>query len=429
MQRASLRQNVSWTFVGNVLYAAGQMLILMLMAKLLDAERVGMYALGLAITTPIIIFSNYALRHLLATDQRSQTPFVHHFSLRIIMTAAAMLLIIGIVFFGGYRGELAAVILAIGLSKSIESISDIFYGLFQQHEQLNLMARSMIFRSVLMVPALAAGIVISGSAAWGVLGVAIAWFVVLVVYDIPQSTQILRLIESASENMVAGKNRLRFTFDAQALRTLSALAFPLAITTLLVSFQVQVPRYLVERYLGITMLGIYAGMTYPIIALRTLVGALGHSAAPRLALYHAQGKPRAFRILLLKMTGIGLVGGIAVVAVIAVAGRTVLALLYQPEFLVHADVFIWIAIAGAIEFIVSFTGYGMTALRIFKVQPLLSAAAILLVSALCVWLIPTYGLAGAAWATLATALLLLPVRVSIVWIGSRRPHPEVTNGR
>ena len=75
MRRNSLRQNVSWTFVGNIVYAAGQMLVFVLLAKLLDAERVGQYALGLAITTPLFTLFYFGLRPVLATDVRASFAF------------------------------------------------------------------------------------------------------------------------------------------------------------------------------------------------------------------------------------------------------------------------------------------------------------------------------------------------------------------
>ncbi len=47
--RSSLTADFSWTFVGNAIYAAGQFVILMLLAKLVRPELVGQYALSLAL--------------------------------------------------------------------------------------------------------------------------------------------------------------------------------------------------------------------------------------------------------------------------------------------------------------------------------------------------------------------------------------------
>jgi len=45
-ERSSLSADFSWTFVGNVVYAAGQFAMLTLLTKLLRPEFVGQYALA-----------------------------------------------------------------------------------------------------------------------------------------------------------------------------------------------------------------------------------------------------------------------------------------------------------------------------------------------------------------------------------------------
>lgn len=424
MQRASLRQNVSWTFIGNVVYAAGQMLVFVLMAKLLDAERVGMYALGLAITTPIFILFFFGLRQVLATDARNLSPFSHYFSLRLLMAVSALVVSAAVLVIGGYGGSTAAVIGTIALSKAVEAISDVFYGLFQRQERLELMARSMIARSVLMVPAFVVGVQLTDTVEWGVMGIVVAWLAVLLGYDYPQARRMLGHIQSTEASNSLEKGRL-LNFSRKPLLALGRLAFPLAIATVLVSLQFQIPRYLIEHIQGVALLGIYAGMAYPMFALRTLVLALCQSAAPRLARLHAEGKTSDFRRTLLKLSAIGLLGGLLMIALIALAGEELILFLYKPEFAEHLDAFIWIAVAGAINFMLSYSGYGMTVLRIFKLQPALTTLAIILITSLCLWLIPKYGIVGAAWASILTDLIMLPIQVSIVWIGSGRKLPEV----
>ena len=164
------------------------------------------------------------------------------------------------------------------------------------------------------------------------------------------------------------------------------------------------------------------------IALRTLVTALGQSAAPRLATLYADGRGADFRRLLLKLMGIGAVGGVLLVLAVALAGKFIILLLYKPEFASHLDAFTWIAVACAVTFVVSFTGYGMTALRIFKIQPLLTAGAVVITAGLCFWLVPAHGLTGAAWATLIVASIQLLVNSTIVWTGSHRQAREATDG-
>jgi len=71
----SLRANFSWTFVGNVVYAGCQWGMLVVLAKLGSPETVGLFALGLAVTAPVIQFVNLQLRGAQVTDAAHEYQF------------------------------------------------------------------------------------------------------------------------------------------------------------------------------------------------------------------------------------------------------------------------------------------------------------------------------------------------------------------
>src|ERR1035438_7188079 len=135
--RGSLRLNFSWTIVGNVIYGGTQWGILVLLARLGDAEAVGQFSLGLAIAAPVMLFASLSLRAVQATDARFQVQFRDYAGLRILMTITAVSVIFGI---GGvlYRGETTLTIAAFALTKGIESLSDVVYGLWQQQERMEI---------------------------------------------------------------------------------------------------------------------------------------------------------------------------------------------------------------------------------------------------------------------------------------------------
>src|SRR5215510_14086924 len=81
-KRPTLCADFGWTFVGNAIYAAGQLAILMLLAKLVRPEMVGEYALGLAVVYPVMQFTNLQLRSVMTSDVRQQTEFGYYLGLR-----------------------------------------------------------------------------------------------------------------------------------------------------------------------------------------------------------------------------------------------------------------------------------------------------------------------------------------------------------
>src|SRR5260370_34984775 len=71
-KRPTLCADFSWMFVGNAIYAGGQFVMLMLLAKLVSPELVGQYALGLAIGYPVMMLTNLQLRAVMTMARRSE---------------------------------------------------------------------------------------------------------------------------------------------------------------------------------------------------------------------------------------------------------------------------------------------------------------------------------------------------------------------
>lgn len=405
----TLRRNFSWTFAGNIVYAASQWGVLVVLAKLGSPEIVGQFTLGLAVTAPVFMFTNLQLRAVQATDARQEYLFCDYLALRLIGTGLALLAIATITIAAGYRLETSLVILCMAIAKAFESISDVFFGLIQQHERMDRIAVSLIIKGPLSLLLLGMGIYLTGSVLGGVVGLALAWAFVLVGYDIRIGASILKALPLTSPVP------LRPRFSWKILSKLVWLALPLGFVMMLISLNTNIPRYFIERYLGERELGIFAAMAYLMVAVDMVVSALGHSASPRLAKYYAAGNSRAFGKLLFQLAGVGVLLGGAGVLVAAVAGRQILALLYRPEYAQQADLFVWLMVAAAIGCVSSFLGYGMTAARYFRIQMPLFALVTGISATTCLWLIPSRGLQGAAYAPIVAAVVQASFSLGVIF--------------
>lgn len=406
----TLRRNFSWTFVGNALYAAAQWGMLTALAKLGTPEMVGQFALGLAITAPVILFANLQLLAVQATDARDQYHFADYLTLRLVTTLLALMVISGIVYVAGYRRETALVILLVGLAKAFEAVSDVFYGLFLRHERMERMAVSMIIKGLLSLAALSLGVYLTGSVVWGVVGMGFAWALVLFGYDIKSGAWVLNRFPQSTagaETERGPASGLRLRWAPDRLVSLAWLALPLGFVMMLISIKASIPRYFVENYMGEGELGIFAAMAYIIVAGTTVVNALGRSTSPRLARYYAEGDVARFRWLLIRAAGIGVLLGVVGVLAALVAGREILTILYTPEYAENTDVFLWLMVAAGLEYVASFLGYGMTAARYLRVQAPLFALAACSVALACWWLVPAAGLRGAAIAIVIGSMVQL----------------------
>lgn len=395
-----LRTNFYWTFAGNAVYAACQWGMLVVLAKLGSPEVVGQFALGLAVTAPVIMLSNLQLRSVLATDALSEYRFDHYFGLRVVTTAVALVIIAAIAASAGYGRQTSVVILAVAVAKAFESISDIVYGSLQHEERMDRISQSMMMRGAAGVIGLWAGLYLAGSMLAGVLLMGAAWGFVLLTFD-------LQAVSNTRQAAIALAVWSGWKWEWDRLRRLTILAAPLGVVMMLLSLNVNVPRYIIQHNLGERALGLFAAVAYAMVAGTVLVNALGQSASPTLARYYALGDAAGFWRLMRKLLAIGGAIGIAGVALSALAGRPFLSIAFRPDYADSADVLIWVMVAGAIGYVASFLGYGVTATRRFIVQAPLIAVVTASTALACVILIPRYGLIGAAWALSGAAAVQL----------------------
>jgi O-antigen/teichoic acid export membrane protein len=90
----------------------------------------------------------------------------------------------------------------------------------------------------------------------------------------------------------------------------------------------------------------------------------------------------------------------------AIFGRTLLILMYRPEYGDSMGAFLIMVAAGGVSAVASFLGYGMTAARCFRAQVPLTVACTLTTAVAISLLVPRHGLVGAALGLLASAMVL-----------------------
>ncbi|HLY08235.1 MAG TPA: lipopolysaccharide biosynthesis protein [Planctomycetota bacterium] len=406
--RPSLRVGVSWTLAGYGVYMACQWAFLIVVARLGSPAQVGELALGLALSGPVILFSNLGLRKVQVTDVHGQFQFADYFGLRLAMTALALVVIAAMA--GSLRsgGAAAAAVVAVGLAKAVEAASDMVYGVFQRGERMDLIAASLFLRGILSVGLLALGMSLTHDVAIGMAAVAAGWLAVLLVHDLPRARGLLG---------TSGAGLLRPRWSGRILARLAWLALPLGIVTPLAALLGTVPAVLIENLKGPAELGIYTALAYSYSASNRIASAMGEAASARLAAFYARGERGAFARVLGGLLAIAGLVGLLGLALAGLAGRPILTVLYGPAYGARADIlvgFMAVAIAGNLACVLD---YSMTAMRQLRIQPLVAAASVALLGLLSSRLIPTRGLGGAVLSLGAVALFQGAATLGVVVLG------------
>jgi O-antigen/teichoic acid export membrane protein len=379
-------------------FAAGQWALLSLVAKIGGGEMLGQYALAVAVATPVAMLFHLNLRATLATDSGGLHPFGDYLAVRLTTAAAGAVAIAAVAALSGYAYPESAAILLAGFAQLIENVSDIFYGALQRRERMDKIARSMIARAALAAVGLAMALWLTHNLLAAMSAMVIARLLVLLFYD--------RRVGTAGERL----ERTGRKTEWHLLRT----ALPLGFVLMLISLNNNVPRYAIERYLGVRELGAFAAVAAFVGIGTTAVGALGHSAMPRLARYYAERNRAAFKKLAAGVLGMAFLIGVAGVVTAWVIGGFALRLVYRPEFAAYKGLLVEVMAVAVLGYIAIALGYVITSVRAFDPQlPLFVVVA--LASAAASWiLVPRLGVHGAPVALAIAAAVQVAGELAIL---------------
>lgn len=384
-----LHHGYLWALLGNLAHAAAGWAVLAVLARLGSPELVGQFALALAFAAPALMLTGLQLRAILATDAASRFAFGDYFRLRLLGSSLSLALVLGLTWGLGYSFELFAIIGAVCLARAVESLSDVSHGLFQRQERLDLLGRSLLFRAPLSVAALAFALMLFGSLRAGTLALVVSALSVLCLHDLRWSAALL------------GDKKALWRRSSSGISHLARTGAPLGVAALLSTLCSSIPRWVLERSAGEFELGIFAALSYFVVAGTLLVTTLGQSAAARLASLWTQGEKRAIFLLLAKLSTLAFGAALAGLFIATFFGELLLNLLYGPDFAPYAKLLQHMMLAGLVAYPAVICGFALTAMGQFRAQVPQMGAALLATSLGALWWIPSHGVSGAVWAMIA----------------------------
>jgi O-antigen/teichoic acid export membrane protein len=365
--------------------------MLAVLTKTVPADAVGQFSLGLAIAAPILMFSNFQLRSIQATDHSSRFGPLDYLAFRGITSAAAFLIIVLTAALAGYSSSTIPVIIVVGLYKCIESLSDGVYGHLQRAELMGTIAISMLLKGLLSVVALVTAITLVPDILSAGVALSAVCLIMFTLWDLAAFRALVRR-DRQSERVKPGGPAVLFD--------LARLGLPLAVTSALLVLATNVPRYFLERSWGQQELGYFAALAYPMVSLTLLVGGFCQAATPRLASFFASDRVSFWRLVRRLM----LVPVAAVSVALAIGiplGRQLLSFVYRNEYAAHHETFLILIGASGIWALASVLGYAVTAAGQRDPQAPAAALVCLVAVTSSAFVIPRWGIEGVEWARAA----------------------------
>jgi len=422
----SLKTSFLQLMAGNAVYALCQWGMLGGLAKLSSPKTVGVYALALALTSPVFLFTNLSLRSVFVTDVRGKYDFSDYFKLRLLTNGIAAIVLIAILIVGNYDAVTIFVVAMMTIARIGDSISDIVYGLRQTQNRIPRIAVSRSIQGGLQIFVLIGIMLITKNIIAAVAAMACASVLITLVYDLQGrnlTVPMRELNDGSSDGPSDGPSKAGPDYTTSthtpagktstyagaigtpriywpSLFSLAKMSLPLGIVACLDVLVLTLPRYYIEHIYGTAALGYFSAVAYLMVIGGTVISALADAVRPTLA-RHFITAPKSFIVLLIKLLVAAGAVGLAGILVAIVGGRSLLTILYRPDYATHVDLLVWVMVAAFVWYLSTFCTTAIVAARSFRVLVLLLSATAISVAVACHVLVPHYGLIGAGWALCA----------------------------
>lgn len=388
-----LSRSVTWTVSGTFVFALSQWAIVALAAKLAGSVGLGRFTLAAAVVAPILALTQVQLRGVLATDARFQHRLKDFLQVRLYLTIAMAVGTPIVAALVGTDAVTLGVISAFVAAKSLDSIADVLYGYHQRREDMKVIAIGQFANGALSVFLFGGLLYLSGDIVLATVGYAIASGLTLVGWVLPVS--VLKRRGDTDDPRDQPPARIH----------LLRLAMPLGVVMVLAGIAANLPRYAIQLTLGESALGVFGGLTYMILVGTNLVSAIGQAASPRLAKYAASGRTAQFGDLLKRLLVVSTATAAFGLLISILWGRPILEWIYTPEFAQHTGVLVVLAVAALASFPAIVLAVAATAARSFRAQLPVFFTVLVVGAVACYFLVPLWGMVGAAVATAFMALV------------------------
>lgn len=388
-----LLKNFSWSFIGNIIYALSQWILIVVIAQLGSPYDAGLYSLGLAISAPLIMFINFNFGSLQSTDLSSKYGFNTFKIIRVLAILFFLIIFFIIVIFSNYSIEIILILFLIAFSKIIESFSGLYYGLFQYNERLDIVSKSIITRGVIGTLFFGIGYYIFQDLKFALIFMILIWILNLILYDVKNSKEFLR-----------DSSKKIHTYN---IMNLLKIGIPLGLIAGISSLKVNIPRIVIENHLSLQELGYFTVIFYLVLVIGKFVISISSAVLPRMASLYKEGNKKVFLKIFYFIILFIAVFSLLIILISYNFGSELLGFAYGKEYSEYNYLLVLIMFYGLFNYLGVAFEIALNAMKIYNFRLFIEIATTLIIIGSSLYFIPQIGLNGAALSLVISAAFKL----------------------
>ena len=150
IKNTSQSKNFIWNMAGSISSALISVVLLMIVSRFLSTSDSDVYAYAYSVGNLLVVIGLFQVRNFQATDIGEKYSFSNYFLARFLTSVLMTIATIFFLLFMNFDKNKSQVIFFVTIYRLSDAISDLFQGLFQQRERLDIAGKSLTYRNLLI---------------------------------------------------------------------------------------------------------------------------------------------------------------------------------------------------------------------------------------------------------------------------------------
>jgi len=346
-----------WNSFAGIVNAGEAVVLSMFVTRTEGLAEAGVLSIAFAVGNLMMTIGKFGVRNYQVTDIEERFAFTDYFWTRMVTVCGMMLLSAGYLFYcvqiKDYDEQKSVIIAAICLIYAIDSFEDVFWGLYQQRQALDIGAKVFVFRWLVILTVFIVLLLIGQ----GLQRAAVAAACVNVaVFFICNSITFSEFHERIGTMHI--KNTI----------TLLQQCFPLAAVAFMMFYVTNAPKYAIDRYLSDEAQACFGFIAMPVFAIEMLNGFIYQPSLVMITSEWKEGKLQNFQIRVRKQENLLFVIILACLIGADLFGIPILSVLYNTDLNAYKAELLILLLGGGMF---AYVGYFCVLLTIMRRQNLI----------------------------------------------------------
>ena len=388
----NLKKSFFWNTLGSGLSSINSLFFMIIVTRINGIKEAGIFTLCYATACMFYIIATYSGRTYQVTESNAEIKDLDYIINRII--AAVIMLVVSLLFgvINKYAGTKMTVLMLLCLLKAFEAICDVFHGIIQKNERLDIVGKSLFIRSILnaliflMVDLLTKNLILA------CISLIIVDIAVLIAIDIKYALKYKDKSKKKSK---------------EAVIKIFILGFFTFGFSFIANYLVNAPRYAIDSIMSEEFQTIFGIIVMPATIIMLINQFIIQPIITTLKNNYIDRNKKAFLSIIYKVIGLTILTGFMAIIVAYFLGIPVLNLLYGIKLNNYLYSLLYILFGATLYTCASVLSNGLIVLRKTKIQLLIYLISSLFAFWISYKLVNIYGFSGAVYSYVLTMLLLL----------------------